>query len=98
MLKTRKYISLVFLTFFILMKTVGLHSLKHFDENLEEYCEACEFAITANTTPLIAENPITFEASTHHFFKKKNTPLHYSFVVVKNNIDSTLLSRPPPTS
>ena len=42
MQRARKNISYLLLTLFLLMKTVGLHSFQHVDEDFEKYCEKVE--------------------------------------------------------
>ncbi len=92
-----RHIALFFLIFFISIKLVGLHSLKHFEESDHKNdCDICEYALTSNKVPSIVDEPVGVEAFVIHNHGK---PLfsRYSYDFTQNHIDSCFFGRPPPT-
>jgi len=94
--KKEKYISILFLAFFIFIKTAGLHTVFHSNDDLDSNeCEICEFVDTSNNGPHVASGQISFTPPTQHSYNKK-VSCTYTFQFVQNQIDTALFSRPPP--
>jgi len=92
-----KHIALFFLIFFISIKLVGLHSLKHFEESDHKNdCDICEYVITSNKVPSIIEEPAGLEAFVDHDHDKPSFS-GYSYDFTQKYIDSCFFGRPPPT-
>lgn len=91
-----KHIALFFLIFFIGIKFVGLHSLKHFEENDHKNdCDICEYIITSNKVPSVIDEPAGVEAFVIHSHSKSLFS-SYSYDFTHSNIDSYFFGRPPP--
>lgn len=94
--KAKQHIAFIFLTFFILMKVVGLHTFVHSEGEKEEHCEVCEYVITSNSIPLTTNQQIVVEQTVQHSYNKQEF-YEYSYQFIQNQIDNTLFCRPPPT-
>lgn len=98
MQKVKQHTSLFFLAVFILVKLAGLHQFSH-SESDEHHndCDICEFVITANTTPFMANDSVAIEQPIANNFK---TITYYShaYFYSKSYLDTSLFSRPPPTA
>lgn len=96
--KAKQHIAFLFLTFFILIKTVGLHTFVHSEEEeKDEHCEVCEYVITLNTTPFAQNQQILVEKLVQHNYNKQEFN-EYSYQFIQTKIDNTLFCRPPPTA
>jgi hypothetical protein len=94
--KKEQYISIFFLAFFIFIKTAGLHTILHSNDDLDsKECEICEFVDTSNNSPHVANEQISFEPYIQHNYNNK-VFYKYTFQFVQNQIDTSLFSRPPP--
>ena len=96
MQKKEKYISIIFLAFFIFIKTAGLHAVFHSNDDLNSNeCEICEFVDTSNNSLHLESGQISFSTTIQHIYNKK-VFYTYTFQFVQNQIDTSLFSRPPP--
>lgn len=94
--KIKQYIALLFLSLFMFIKTVGLHSFVHSEEEKEEHCDICELVIITNTIHFLANKEAKIERIILHNYKRQSFD-KYVYLFVKNKIDKTLFCRPPPT-
>lgn len=94
--KKEQYISIFFLAFFIFIKTAGLHTALHSNDDLNSNeCEICEFVDTSNDSSHIASEQVSFESLIQHNYNK-NVFYKYTFHFTHNQVDTSLFSRPPP--
>jgi hypothetical protein len=94
--KKEKYISILFLAFFIFIKTAGLHTVFHSNDDLNtNECEICEFFDTSNNSPYLASEEISLASTVQHNYNNK-VFYKYTFQFAPNQIDTSLFSRPPP--
>ena len=98
MQKKEQFISILFLIFFIFIKTVGVHSIAHANDDLNNLdCDICEFVETSNNTPFTSTSETSFEQPNQHTYYKKHVHT-YTFQYVQNQIDTVLFGRPPPVA
>lgn len=96
MLRKKQYTSLLLLVLFIFIKTAGLHTILHSDDDLHsKECDLCEFVVVSNNTPFTASEQISFEEPVQHNYNK-HIFYEYSFQFVQDQIEISLFSRPPP--
>ena len=95
-LKKEQYISLFFLVFFIFIKTAGLHTVLHSNDEINNNeCDICEFVVTSDNSSHTANKQIIFEPLALHNYNIKIF-YKYNFQFVQNQVDTSLFSRPPP--
>jgi hypothetical protein len=96
MQKKKQYISTVFLVFFIFIKTAGIHSITHANDDLNSLdCDICEFVETSNNTPFTSVSQTSFEQPHQQSYYSK-TVHTYTFQYVQNTVNTALFGRPPP--
>lgn len=95
MTKFKQHISIVLLTIFVLIKLAGLHELTHSDNQQDNDCEICEYVVSSNKTPFVANEQFVFKQPVLHNYDKQLF-YEYSYQFVQNQIDNNLFSRPPP--
>lgn len=96
MLSKKQYTSIFFLVLFIFIKTAGLHTILHSDDDLHsKECELCEFVVVSNDTPFTTDEQVSFEQPVQHHYNN-HVFYEYTFQFVQDQIESSLFSRPPP--
>lgn len=97
MFKSKQYISLFFLVVFAFLKTSSLHALSHSDNDFNiDDCDICEFVVTSNDTPFTTDIQIEVTPIVIQNFNNQ-TSFYYNYLFSKNQLDSSLFCRPPPT-
>lgn len=90
-------ISCFLLVLFLSMKLVGLHTFCHSDDNHDEPCKICEFAITYNLTPILSLESHEFSIETFENVNNNLVTINYNLLVSNTITTSNLFSRPPPS-
>jgi len=95
--KFRHISSLIFLTLFLSVKTLGLHVLSH-DESHNDInqCELCHVPSSVNFEPFLYPkiNPTFIQTFN---FDKSNTEIKIAqLIYLQDNLVNLFLSRPPP--
>lgn len=97
MFKNRQHISLLFLLFFIFIKTVGLHALSHSGNELNiNDCDLCELVIISNDINFTNVNQ-NFPESTITNNHSNYSSFYYNYLFAQEQINCALFCRPPPT-
>ena len=94
---SKNFITMFFVTLFLLFEVAGLHALSHHGEDIHvQHCEICDITTTANFTPLLqTESPVL--PKTEYYFPEQKFNNNALFVVFNNRfLSSYLRTRPPP--
>lgn len=97
-MKNKKhFITLFFVTLFLLFKVAGLHALSHHEDDSDlQHCEVCQVSSVVNFTPLL-ETEATVLLDTEYFFTEQQINDKALFVTfINRHLSSYLFTRPPP--
>lgn len=94
---SKNFITMFFVTLFMLFKVAGLHSLSHHGEDIDvQHCEVCDITTTVNFTPILQTESLVLPKTEYHFSEPKFNNIA-PFVVFSNRfLSSYLHTRPPP--
>ena len=97
MKNSKNYISLFFVTLFLLIKVAGLHVITHDEDDSDvRHCEVCDISTAVNLIPLL-ETEITVLLATAYFFTEQQRNDKALFVTYHNrHLSEYLFTRPPP--
>ncbi|NIJ46550.1 hypothetical protein FHR24_003039 [Wenyingzhuangia heitensis] len=78
------------------MKIAGLHALIHIDDEHEEQCVVCEYAISYNLIPILSPDVEDFSVENTDLVVCEKKTIDYIFSFLTTITTDQLFSRPPP--
>lgn len=95
--KGKNFITLSFITLFLLFKVSGLHSISHIDDHSNvQHCEICHISTTVNFIPLL-ETKTNVLPDPEFFITEQKINDKALFVILNSRyLASYLFTRPPP--
>lgn len=96
MQKYKKYVVIIFVIIFSILKLVNLHCYTHkIDHGEGKPCQVCELVLLNNSTPLLLNEAIVFDVLFTNV-KYYISFSYYPVTIVSKNIVPYFFSRPPP--